>query len=573
MRAPSLTVGLVVAAALAGSYPVLVAAVSERHDLLVEHRSPDPYEVRASSSARKAHPELLPEAVLARAEETTYPHGGGPGMFLRTWSASYGDRWQREVTLPSLVGPFVPEGEEVCGYDLWLGAGLFDTDGAGAGLKWALDKRLKRQFPFDEPVEELDMLLHFAAIRRTDLHVVLSDGEVWLLADITLDDGVERAKKKLDQPTRFTASVPVRLRSFEGAPQLARAGAVRVTWQGHSREVLIRAARKEGFEWGALLGALVLGYGAIPGALIGEKWSESKANDKVRLRAERRVTQQLDETLRNMTLSLNAFREPWRPLAGRPGSAVLLRLHDSSVTRRGIGLSLCATSTVAEADAARVPGVTPLRENAEPAPTHAEDRAPKVVVTLTGTALNQVLRFLWQSGALRDWGSSSVLLDQLPAGLENLAFDVTGFDPGLPPVVMPTALRGSLLAMLGNVRLGSWDERTVVGHAATRLSVSTLNDEIKLNGKVERLAVNCFEQVTSKRVQLTPCLSELLPLARDAVEEREVGYAVRGADLLGKLPQLAFQGVQVLPSNLSVATSTEPVGLTVSVDVALRATP
>ena len=131
---------------LLAGFPLLLAALPNDPDLRVDVGSPHAYAVRSSER------EPLPPVALLPAPP---PHGlrvtdtaSGAGLDLRTWEVNYSNRWEREVTLPILTGPFAKDGDDVCGYSVRLGAGLFDKHGAGAGLVGLLRKRLAKQFPF-----------------------------------------------------------------------------------------------------------------------------------------------------------------------------------------------------------------------------------------------------------------------------------------------------------------------------------------------------------------------------------------------------------------------------------------
>ncbi|HET7543828.1 MAG TPA: hypothetical protein VFK05_28345, partial [Polyangiaceae bacterium] len=150
-----LTFGITIAAAL----PVLVGATVGREDLAVKVEGNRLFDVRNSSYIALSRATPTP----AYATEQRLLLQGLRGLDLTTWSRTYGGAYAREVTWPSLVGPFQNESDYVCGYSLHLGAGLFDTSRAGAGLQRLVEDALRHSLP-----KTLDVPEH-------DLHIPLPD--------------------------------------------------------------------------------------------------------------------------------------------------------------------------------------------------------------------------------------------------------------------------------------------------------------------------------------------------------------------------------------------------------------
>ncbi len=196
----------------------------------------------------------------------------------------------------------------------------------------------------------------------------------------------------------------------------------------------------------------------------------------------------------------------------------------------------------------------------------SRSNVPGAFIELTAdvNAINQAMYFLWQSGTLRELGHGSAMLDALPEGLRNLAFDVKGFDPALPPTVEAQAHQYGIPVVLGDVALGAWENRQVVGHAIASIGVEPSGDAVELRARFEQVSVNCVE--SSTRTRLTPCLSDLLPAVRDMLAERPFTHHFSGADVLGRLPALTFQGLRLELSNLGARTPPGPSSLRVKVD-------
>ncbi|HET7540052.1 MAG TPA: hypothetical protein VFK05_09270 [Polyangiaceae bacterium] len=194
---------------------------------------------------------------------------------------------------------------------------------------------------------------------------------------------------------------------------------------------------------------------------------------------------------------------------------------------------------------------------------------------MNADAINQVIHFLWQAGHLREIGESSVVLDNLAKEVRMAALDFTGLDPGLPPTLSPVARASgsSLPFVLGNVKLGRAGSRTVIAHGQASLGVVQAGDSILLQGAVDDVRLNCAE-VLGTEIKLTPCLADLLPVvrsaARDAAANGHPSYRFLGSDVLGKLPQLGFQGLRLRLSGLRVRTEGTPARVDLSVHAEIR---
>jgi hypothetical protein len=500
------------------------------------------------------------------------PPEGIPGLSLRTWQVSYGHRWDREVTLPILTGPFEREGSESCGLIARLGAGLFDTSGAGAGLEDAIHKKFSELFP--RTLGEAGVQIAFPGVRETDLQITLRAGLAEIAARITLLDG-----------TVFSARFPARLVNYDGSPSIERAGPVLSSWTGPTRDQARRAGAAAGESFGAGLGALggfLLGgpegasIGGGIGGEIGSELGAAEANRVAAARSQQEITSQIDRALAHLTLGLSALRKPIAPFPSRPMDSIRLRLAaNPAVSPHGITLPLCASVHVGGSKVnASVSGPAHVIKTAPPAlsdPADEDDAAIELAIDTNG--LNQALYFAWQSGFLREIGRSSAILDAMPATVRNLAFDVTGFDPGLPPTITTALLDESgsrVPVILGDIAIGTWGPRRVTGHATALLELTSSGDDVAISSTLKDIHVNCVEAAANDGVRLSPCLSDLLPTVRETMEEKPMTRRMPGADLLGRLPREPFKGMEIDWSGLRVNVRTEPPALYIRVDAKAR---
>jgi hypothetical protein len=520
-------------------------------------------------------PAVKPDSLLARVEVHDLPAVQGPGLNLRTWRVEYGHRWEREVTLPILAGPFDQEGADVCGFAVWLGAGLFDTSSAGAGLKDAVHRRLAEMFP--RTVEGGGIEIAFPAVERTIFRIELDQGRAHITAAITLLDG-----------TYLSARFDVRLASRGGSPVVERIGRVTPEWTGPTREQAQQAGADKGAAFGTGLGALagfILGgplgalLGGGLGAAVGSEYGEEEANALAEEKAQEEIAGKIDAALAQLSFGLESLRKPLSLLPGRPSDQVFLKLAaNPSLSSRGISLPLCASVRVAGPKVDKsIPGSAHVAANAASV-VEASVRGSDAMIELTidANGINQALYFLWQSGLLRELGRSSAVLDALPESLRSLAFDVTGFDPALPPTTMAGRLssreRGMPL-LFGDISIGSWGNRRVTGHAAMLVDINPVGDDLELSGVLHHMTVNCVEAEPDGHARLTPCLSDLLPAARETLHETPLRRRFPGGEILGRLPRDPFQSLHVAWSNLKASVHADPPRLSVRVNASLTGKP
>lgn len=560
-RRGSTLVGLGLAAATGIALLVLVGAKSNGEDLRVQVAADRPYEVLATPQTDRALVEFDPNDVSAQ----YLLKDGEPGLNLATWSKTYGGSYVREVTWPTLAGPFHAETDFVCGYSLQLGAGLFDTAGAGAGLQRLVHEKLATFFPRREQVHGIDV--NFPALDSTALTIALGDGGARITVNLRLVD-----------TTTFDIAFPVRLVSLQGRPHIERivTEQMDVRFEGPSRDRIVSQAKAQGAMTvgllgcglGALLGPIGLAAGCIGGASMGEGIGENEANAQIPGKSQDIVTQKIDTALAQVALGLSHLGDPFHPYKDRLGDEISLRLEgDPSVEAIGITLPLCVRITAAEPRIdSTIPGPTLLGGVRIP---HGQlaTTAPVIGLTLNGDAINQLTYYVWQAGLLKSVGESTLVLDVLSKQVRMAAFDFTGFAPGLPPTIAPSLANAQGLPfVLGDVKIGSLNNKVVVGHGVARLELVQVGDSIELGGRLDDLHVNCTSKAGS-RISLSPCLSDLLPVARDMmVHGKRPSHRFSGTDLLSKLPQFGFHGLQVNLSGLHVASVSGPLGISMTVN-------
>ncbi|MGK3964049.1 hypothetical protein WMF38_07700 [Sorangium sp. So ce118] len=569
MTSPRTVLGLVLAAVGTAALPVLLGATTGRPDLVA--RVPSAYEFRPDGSPRRgamspAAVDVGPDPERIRIDP---PVGtAAPGLELITWRADYGDAWHREVTWPSLTGPFVEEGSDVCGYTVQLGAGLFDTSAAGRGLKDAVERRLAELFPYPLKLKE-GIRVTLPRLLSSDLTISLGGGRAWVSVAVYLADG-----------TLLSARFPVRLVSRNGTPAVERIQDVEpeVQFTGPSRDDIVRQAREIGAQEGAELGlgGCVLGLpgcvlGALLGSAIGEKKGIRTAEREIPVQASHLVAEKIDEALDRLALGMAQLRQPWSPDPTRPQDVIRLRLGGAPrVSSRGIALPLCANAAIGSPKVdPTIPGS--VQWDASLSELDADLGGSSMIgLTMNADALGQVLHYVWQAGKLRDLGRSSVVLGGLAEEVRMAAFDFTGLDAQLPPTIAPsTSTADTLSFTLANIEAGTIGARRVLAHGTLGLRMRQQGDALQLSAEIADLRVNCIEPAPHGAL-LTPCLSDILPLARESAM-KPIPLTIPGGDVLAKLPHLSFQGMVLRTSQLRVEMSGSPVQVQFRVQASIEA--
>lgn len=563
--------GLVVMVTGTAALPGLLAATAGRPDLFVH--VPSTHDLRSGDPRqqilRAAPVRLGPDPTRIRSDSLL--GGASPGLDLVTWRTDYGEAWRREVTWPSLAGPFAEEGSDVCGYGVWLGAGLFDTTKAGLGLKKIMAQRLASIFPYTISIKEYNINVMLPELSSSDFRIQLADGGAWIDIEARLVDR-----------TLLSARFPVRVVSRRGTPAMERirgSGPI-VRFEGPSRDEIVRQASDEGASKGGLLIGL-LGFaiggpiggavGLAGGSAAGAEYGSSRAESEIPDRAGRLVAEEIDRALEDLSLGMHGLRRPWSPDTSRPRDSIRVRLDgDPRVSTAGIALPLCTSISISapKVDPA-MPG--PIRWNARmPGVQGESDGAPTIELTMNEDALSQALHYFWQAGKLRELGRSSMVLHGLAEEVRAAAFDFTGLDPRLPPTLAPSMANGDTLSfVLANVEAGKIGARRVLAHGLLGLEFHQQGDAVQLSAEVNDLRVSCQEDARDG-FMLTPCLSDLLPVARSSMAS-PMSYTLPGGEVLARLPRLSFQGMNLEVSDLRVATSGRPIALRLGVQARIEA--
>ncbi|WP_437905316.1 hypothetical protein WME95_44635 [Sorangium sp. So ce327] len=569
MSSPRTVLGLVLVAVGMAAFPILLGATASRPDLVA--RVPSAYELNPGrSSLRGAVPPAEVDVGPDRERIRVDPPVGvaSPGLELITWRADYGDAWHREVTWPSLAGPFAEEGSDVCGYRLQLGAGLFDTTAAGRGLKDAVERRLAELFPYSQELKE-GIRVTLPRLSSSDFTITFEGGRAWVYVAVYLVDA-----------TVLSARFPVRLVSRNGTPAVERIREFepKVQFTGPSRDEIVRQASEMGATHGGLigLGGCLLGpagcvLGALAGSDIGEAEGTRTAEKEIPVQASHIVTEKIDEALDHLALGMERLRQPWSPDPTRPHDSIRLRLGGAPhISSQGIALQLCASAVIGspKVDPA-IPG--PVRWDAPFPELDADHEGSSTIgLTMNADALEQVIHYVWQAGKLRDLGRSSAVLGNLAEEVRMAAFDFTGLDAQLPPIIAPSISTADKLSFtLANVEAGTIGRRRVLAHGTLGLRMLQQDDAIQLSAEIADLRVNCIEPAP-RGALLTPCLSDILPLARESAM-KPIHLALPGGDVLAKLPRLSFQGMALQISQLRVETSGSPVQVQLRVQASIEA--
>jgi len=549
MIRPTPLAGVALFAVLFGALPLFLQSDSDRPDLVAT--APSRYQLNA----------VAPQALSASTEGAVIEPAdgdGGPGLHLTFARKNYGDAYRREVAWPSLVGPFRDEADFVCGYDMYLGAKLFDTTGAGAGLQGAMRDSLAATFPSTPTIEGITVSL--PALEQVELRVTPRSGYVELGLHVVLVD-----------TTQLDVALSAWLIQENGAPALRRIPSAPVVarLEGPTKDRIIRQAREYGGGGGALLagagGCLFGPLGCLLGALFGGVMGGDAGEKKAVEGIQTTITAKIDEELERLTIGLEGFTRPFELVPSRPGdkTCVWLERHPI-VTESGIRLPLCVQMKVAppRVDAA-IPG--PISLGAERL-THDDTGSsdPIVALSLNADAIHQVVHYLWQSGQFREMGGSDAVVEALAKNLHIAAFDVTGLDPELPPTLARQQSANDALTFdFANLAIGTLDQRTVLAHGTTHFAVAQQNDTIALQSVMDDVHVNCVQSIEAG-VRLTPCLSDLVPmvrrLARDGSEPKTL-LRSSSSDLLARLPSLGLGGMRIRLSELQIRTHAKPAEL------------
>lgn len=547
--------GIAFAAIVSATLPAALSHTSGRSDLLVTvpaaHATPATW-TEAQVEARHAESpvEVDPTWVGSALDE----------LRLGRFVVDYGPATRREVVWPVSSGALNLEGDPVCGYFAELRAEALSAERI-RGLSGKVEEALRKRFPMQ--IEESGVKHTLPALSHAKLRLEPANGYLLVGLDAMLVD-----------QTRLGASFAVVLDERGGAMVMRRSGAhpVKTYFTGPSRDALERKARGAGAKLGMATGALFgwwLGpVGAVVGASLGALAGESLGGAKAKRRMQEHVSsmsaRNADDALAEASRLLASVTEPWAPNSDRPGDTIAIGLGaPPRVTPQGISLQFCIRTRFG-----------PGKQNAAVLGSVSRDLGAAqlppalgglVRLSANDDAVHQMLHFAWQSGLLARAGRSSAVLERVPKPVRLAAFDFEGFVPSLPPVI----LRGPGLSLvLGNVRLGSVDGSDVMAHALVGATVAQRGDALRFAMDVKELGLHCARD-RSGETELRPCLSDLLPIAREAAIGQPLEAELAGDELIGKLPSMAFSGVRVELSRpqLRVGGPSDRLGIGLDVSV------
>lgn len=460
--------GALFLALVAMALPLGLRWSAETRDLRVTVRSSEPYEIAPRTrDAALAPANVGPASLLPRLELLGAPDRSDPGLWLRTWQVTYGKRWERQVTLPVLAGPFDPEGKPwPCALAARLSPKFFD-DGqpGGEDVEAVVDRVVRSQFPFSV------MGMRFAAVSSTALRVRLVEGGLEVAGTVTLGDSSR-------DPTRFSIHTKIAV-GERGGDLAARIEGVSVDWRGRTRrDPLVELAS-------LFIDVDDQARKIVAGKLAG---------------------------------ALAIFKLPRDPIAifeDRPGDRFTVRLCDAPEAHPdGLTVRLRLIATLAEPRLdPRVPGPPHLEARPTLPPPGAD--APTFEAAASAAAVQQALYAMWQGGQLAAWGKDPRVLSAMRHKLgDRLAFELGSIDTRLPPAVVADA-EGPLRVRFGALSIGRAGDRQVWAHGEVIAAGRVSGEKLSLAGTLSDLRVSCVEPRADEQ-RLTPCFSDVVPALRDS---------------------------------------------------------
>jgi hypothetical protein len=493
--------GALLVAAFAVALPAGIRRAGEVRDLQVTVPLPEPHEIAPARGAPLARAVVGPPELIPRLERAGAPNRDDPGLWLRTWQVTYGRRWERQVTLPVLAGPFDPEGPPwPCAVAVRFSPRFFDgEEGSGRDVEAALERMVRAQFPFSV------LGLRFAAVSHARIHLRPEPPGLHVTGHVVLADGAQGATE-----LSFSANIALGER---GGDLTAKVAALDLRWSGATRrDPLVELA------------SIFVDVDAAARRVLGER----------------------------IQGALGLLRLPRDPIAvfpDRPRDRFLLRLCDApSSGPTGMTLRLRIAATLAD----------PRLDPSVPGPPHLEARpelgpppvpAPTFEAAVSAAGVEQALYLLWQGGQLGAWGRQEAVRSALRRKLQDrLAFEVGAVSPRLPPVVIPpgeTGLSGAFRVRFGDLAIGDAGGRTVAAHgdliARARVEGATLG----LAGELGDLRIDCVDGDRGA-IRLSPCFSDVVPVLRDS------GLSSAGLPLELALPDRLLRVDLVLGTELSL---------------------
>jgi len=528
-RGADAALGLLLVIALAAGLVLGLDFTRRAKDLRVTVRSPDPFEIAPLPGAPLAPAVAGPPSLLPRLELDGAPDRGDPGLWLRTWQVTYGHRWERQVTLPVLAGPFDPEGKPwPCAVAVRFSPRFFD-DGrpGGEDVAAVVDRVVRAQFPFAV------MGLRFGPVASTSLHVRPVEGGLDVSGGVVLADSAR-------DPTRFDVKARIALGERDG-DLAARIEHVAVAWRGRTRaNPLVELA-------------------------------------SLFLDVDEQARRVLTEKLGGALAILHLPKEPVAVFADRPGDRFTLRLCDAPDAHAS-GLTLRLRMIVSLAEPRVLPAI--------PGPPHLEERptlpppagdAPTFEAAASAAAVQQALYAMWQGGELRAWGRDPRVIAAMRRKLgDRLAFELgaggfggpagvaqgakrpqergdpsgppIGIEARLPPVVLPEGAGDALRVRFAALDIGAAGDRRVLAHGDVIARARVEGGAVGLAGTLAELRVSCAEPRGGEQ-RLVPCFSDVVPALRES------GLTAEGLPMDLKVPDRLMRLNLVLGTDLATLWS------------------
>jgi hypothetical protein len=494
--------GAVVALALGAALPAGVILARGGRDLSVSVRAPLPHQIARDPGAPLSPAVAGPPELLPRLERAGDPDREDPGLWLRTWQVTYGRRWERQVTLPVLAGPFDAEGDPwPCAVAVRLSPRFFeDPDGGKGDVATVVERVVRAQFPFDV------LGIHFAPVSRVRVSVRPEAPGLRVSGHVALADGRSGGTE-----LSFDSRIALDERDGDLA---ARVTSVSLSWRGATRDHPLVA-----------LASIFVDVDAEARRVLGARLQAALAIIKLP-------------------------REPVALFEDRPQDRFLLRLCEAPASGTdGLTLRLRIAGTLGapRLDPA-VPGPPHLSARPELGPAPAS--APTFDAAVSAAGVQQALYVLWQSGQLGAWGRRAEVAAAIRTKLQDrLAFEVGAVTPHLPPVVLPAGDEGSppgaFLVRVGDLELGQSGGRRVVAGGDVLARGRVAGGSLGLEGELADLRVSCVDGRPGAW-RLSPCFSDVVPALR---ESRITG---EGLPLDLALPERLLRVNLVLGTELSL---------------------
>lgn len=547
MSRAATTVGVVAAAGTLAAFGALLRANEPARELSVELASPRHYVVDESTDRWARGAAIGPPELRERLERREW--GRDKGIHLSTWRIEYGHRWEREVTVPTVTGPFVKPSSAICDAEVDLGAALFDSKREGRALAEVLEDLILKEkpFPSTHADPEHGLVVNFPAIRSVAVSSELVEGSVSLSITFVLTD-----------LTVIKSSFKIGLyKDWMGLPTVRRIGDVSVLWSGPTLVDLQRQASEIGMEQGGLMGlaGCIFGpWGCAIGVIGGAGAGDSMAREKVAEEAPRQIASEIRKKLdeRLAALPFQSLARDWT-LPGAKDASLRVRLDsDPIVSTGGIRLPLCVS--LETRNAIVDPAVSgPITVVSQSQPGGLIDSGPTISARIGVNTLNLLSYAYWQTGAMGRLGGSKMLLTRIPERIRSLNIEVDAITPELPPVIYPGRTADTLDVVIGSLRVGRTEPGDLLVHGTGTIAVT----KNTLSVRVDEVAADCARGNRRSSV-IVPCLSDVTPQVRESIREKSFAVELPVGGVLGSVPGANSLGLNVTVQTLEISTQSGP---------------